>query len=140
MRGWIGRIAEALAARDRLLARNAADAAEARALEAVIPALGALAADLGLPQIEGLDVGRLADRIETRLEEAAKAFHASRTMEARYAEALRLVREAERDEAEASARAARGATGPTPRLLRRASSAPARSRRPRRPSTSGTRR
>ncbi len=104
MRDWVGRVTEALGARDRLLQRRAAHEAEARDLAAVAPALGALAADLGLPPIDGLDVGRQADRVERRLDEAAKAFNASRATEARYAEACRLFAEAARDDAEAAER------------------------------------
>ncbi len=104
MRDWIGRITEAFGARDRLLQRKAAHEAETRGLAAVAPALGALAAELGLPPVEGLDVGRQADRVERRLDEAAKAFNASRATEARYAEAGRLLAEAARDDTEAAER------------------------------------
>ncbi len=104
MRAWIGRVAEALGARDRLGSRQAAQQAEAARLAAVAPALRSIANDLGLPPIEGLEIGRQAERIERRLEEAAKAFNASRTLEARYAEACRHLGDATRDEAEAAAR------------------------------------
>ena len=104
MRVWLGRFTEALSARDRLLARKTALEAQAHELGGAEPVLRSLAAELGLPPIEDLGTARLADRIERRLEEAARAFDASRGLESRYAEACLRHDEAVRDEAEAVAR------------------------------------
>lgn len=104
MRVWLSRVSEGIGVRDKLSGRKATLEAQARELDRAEPVLGLLAAELGLPPIEGLDLARVADRIERRLEEAARAFDGSRALETRHAEACRRCEEAIREEAEAVSR------------------------------------
>ncbi len=103
MRAWLGRIAELLGERDRLLERKTAIEAQERMLAGAEPILAALAAELGLAPIDGLDVALLADRVERRIEEVAGDFEAHRALETRLAEAQWRIDGATSDEAEAAA-------------------------------------
>ena len=103
MRGWLDRIAELLGERHRLLERKAALEARERALANAAPALAALSAELGLAPIEGLDVALLAEQVERRIEEVARAFGADRDLETRLVDAQWRVEGATKDEAEAAA-------------------------------------
>ncbi|MBV9288931.1 MAG: AAA family ATPase, partial [Hyphomicrobiales bacterium] len=103
MRAWLDRIAELLGDRDRLLQRRAALEAQERTLAKAEPALAALSAELGLPPIDGLDVALLAERVERRMEQVARAFDAARDLETRLDEARRRVDGAMKDETEATA-------------------------------------
>ena len=142
MRAWLGRVGKSLGERDRLLEqKNQAIEAQERMLAGAEPILAALAAELGLAPIDGLDVALLADRVERRIEEVAGDFEAHRALETRLAEAQWRIDGATSDEAEAAA-ALRDwrARGPTPRSSPPVFPLAPRSKRARPRSTSGTRR
>ncbi len=103
MQEWSHRVEQFLKARDKLVARRTeleAKEAELRRIEPVLRALGLAA---GLSAIEGLDCIRMADRLERRLEEIARAWERSRDLETRFIEARRRLEDAKTEDAAAAA-------------------------------------
>ena len=99
MREWSGRIEQLMKTRGKLAARRTELEATDADLRHVEPALRALSLEAGLSEIEGLDVIRLAERFERRLEEITRGWAKSRDLKTRFAEAGRRLEEAKAEAA-----------------------------------------
>jgi uncharacterized protein YhaN len=99
MREWSGRIEQLMKTRDKLAARRTELEANEADLRRIEPVLRALSLEAGLSEIEGLDVIRLAERFERRLEEVTRVWERSRDVKTRFAEAGRRLEEAKAEAA-----------------------------------------
>jgi uncharacterized protein YhaN len=93
MRAWSENVQQLLKARDKLLAREAAQEREQADLAKLEPLLQNLAAEMGVEQAAELDVALLADHVERRLAELVNDWDASHVFETRLREASRRLDE-----------------------------------------------